>query len=210
VRSPHCTVVGLIAKKSRSFFCFFFKASFARYSTIVRAAQVFSRNVWVVMTSSSQLRRHSKRQQQQTTSNIKDDDSNSNRVNPITKSPVQFSRTNPTDAVKDSISSQSGEVRSSNNNDFKKEEGTNPQQRPPNKKVRKISRCPLKVQELRLLLLQLWNQLLLSLLLMIRLTATTFCLYRTRKGRNLNHSKRKKYLSIEDQKDGIIMAQFFT
>jgi hypothetical protein len=55
---------------------------------------------------------------------------------------------------------------------------------------------PPKVQKLHLLLLQLWNRLLLSLLLMIRLTATIFCLYRSRKRRNLNHSKRKNtYLS---------------
>jgi len=85
-----------------------------------------------------------KRQQQQTTSNINDDDSNNNRVNPITTSPVQVSRTNPTDAGKDSISPQSGEVRSSNKNDFKKEEGTNPQQRPPNKKVKKDKSLPTK------------------------------------------------------------------
>jgi hypothetical protein len=73
-----------------------------------------------------------RRQQQQNASNINDDDSNSNRINPFTKSPVQSSRTNPTDALKDSISPQSGEIRSSNNKEFTKEEGTNPQQRPPN------------------------------------------------------------------------------
>jgi hypothetical protein len=101
-----------------------------------------------------------KRQQQQTTSNINDDDSNNNFVHPITTSPVQVSCTSLTDAGKDSISPQSGEVSPSNKNDFKKEEGTtasdaqsppqednksaNPQQRPPNKKVKKDKSLPNK------------------------------------------------------------------
>jgi len=50
-----------------------------------------------------------RRQQQPNASNINDDDSNSNRINPFTKSLVQSSRTNPTDALKDSISPQSRE-----------------------------------------------------------------------------------------------------
>lgn len=101
-----------------------------------------------------------KRRQQQTTSNINDDnvtnDNNAHRI--MTTSPVQVSSATVTDVDKGGISSQSEEMNPSKTN-FKSEGGTtisnahspqqenkstNPQQRPPTKKVKKDKSVPIK------------------------------------------------------------------